>query len=369
MKILPLRNILAQNGASFKDRCGIEIPSVISDLKTEYSFVRDSVGITDFSYAYKFRIPADTGLDFLDNLFVGNVGKIRFCRILHTFLSDSQGNIIADCYIANNDEDFIVFCESIVSEQVLKDVLNNNGAEQAGLKDITDTHVLISIDGVKAWAVVKDIFGSDVLGLPYLSIESYPFEGKNVSLFRAGKTSEFGYMIMAPKEMGERLLEELLSIAKKYDGGLCGVEVHDTLRLEGRFFNVFAEGARVKDPLTLGLQWMIDFEKESFLGREPILRNRQNGLKNKIIGIKAEGNALKFEVGQNIFFEGKKVGAVDACCFSYVLNSYLGLAVLPVDIAYAGLEFNFGSSNGAVVKSISMPPIIPKSLSVKLDEL
>jgi hypothetical protein len=40
-----------------------------------------------------------------------------------------------------------------------------------------------------------------------------------------------------------------------------------------------------------------------------------------------------------------------------------------VAIAYSGLTFNLGASNGPVVKTISMPPIMPKSLSVKLDEM
>ncbi len=369
MRTLPLHDILAHKGAAFQERYGVQVPLAFSDLETEYRLIRDKVGITDFSYLQKFRISADAGLDFLDNLFVGNVAKTRFCRVLHTFLSDPDGNIVADCYVANNDEDFIIFCESIVDDQALREVFNQNGAAQAGLQDLTDTHVVISIDGYKAWAVVKDLFGTDVLGLPYLSIETYPFEGQNISLLRAGKTSEFGYLIMAPKELGPRLIEVLIDAAQKYEGGICGVHIHDTLRLEGRFFNIFAEGARVKDPLTLGLQWMIDFDKEAFIGRDPILRKREKGLTNKIIGIKADVSAPGLIPGAELFSEGKKVAVVEASCLSHVLDSRLGLAVFPVGIAYAGLKFNLGKSGGPTVESISMPPIVPKSLSVKLDEL
>lgn len=369
MKTLPLRDFLVGKGASFQERFGVEIPSTFSDPRIEYSMIRDGVGITDFSSMQKFRIAADTGVDFLDAVFAGNVAKTRFCRVLHTFLADEEGNLIADCYVANNDDDFIVLCDSIVEDEVLKELFNKYGAAQAGLLDITDRNVLISIDGYKAWAVAKELFGADVLGLPYLSIETYPFEGQNVSLFRAGKTSEFGYMIMASKEMGTRLVEVLIDAAKKYEGGLCGAKIHDALRLEGRFFNIFAEGVRVKDPLVLGLQWMIDFDKEAFIGRASILEKRAQGLRNKVIGIKADARAGGFIVGAELFSEGKKVGVIEASCFSYALDSHLGLAVLPVDIAYAGLKFNLGKPDGLTVESISMPPIVPKSLSVKLDEL
>ena len=83
--------------------------------------------------------------------------------------------------------------------------------------------------------------------------------------------------------------------------------------------------------------------------------------------IKIENGELK--VGDSIFEDGKSVATVEATCFSHVLNAYIGLALFPVDIAFAGLRFNLRNSDGPIVETISMPPIMPKSLSVKLDEM
>jgi hypothetical protein len=47
----------------------------------------------------------------------------------------------------------------------------------------------------------------------------------------------------------------------------------------------------------------------------------------------------------------------------------VGLALFPREIAYSGLEFRLGTAQGETVRTISMPPIMPKSLTVKLDEL
>lgn len=369
MRISPLHDKLAANGASFEERYGIEIGSKVSDLSTEYNHIRNNVGITDFSFMQMFTIPEEAGIDFLDDLFAGNVAKVRFGRMLHTFLATNDGCIIADCYIANNDEELVLLCESIVNDAELKDILEKHGAAEAGLEDITDKHVILSIDGYKAWSVVKDVFGTDVLGLPYLSIEMYSFEDSEIRLFRAGKTSEFGYLIMAPKEIGERLFDTLLENVKKYDGGLCGISVHNDLRLEGRFFNIFAEGIQVKDPLVLGLQWMIDFDKETFSGCEAIRKRREDGLKQKIIGVRSNADSEAFIPGAAIFNGKEQVATVKATCYSSILDCRIGLALFPVDIAFAGLSFKLGSSEGPEVKTISMPPIMPKSLTVKLDEM
>ena len=359
----------AKHTAAFFNRFGTEVVSRVTDATTEYHHVRDAAGITDASYMQRFRFPEDKGLDFLDSLCAGNVAKVRFGRMLHTFIGDSGGNILADCYVANNDEEFILLAESIIDDDAFTAMLAERGAGDAGLTDCSDSHGVLSIDGYKAWAVVKELFGADVLGLPYLSIERYDFQGESVSLFRAGKTSEFGYYLMVPKAAAAMLFEACLSIAIKNGGGLCGADIHNDLRLEGRFFNVFAEGAAVRDPLSLGLQWMIDFSKEKFIGREAIVARREAGLKNKIIGICTEPGAHELKKGTPIFNGRAKVAEVTASCFSYVLNTHVGLALFPVDIAYAGLKFSLGSEKGPSIKTISMPPIMPKSLTVKLDEI
>jgi aminomethyltransferase len=353
----------------FRERHDAEVVARFADRATEYAAVRDSVGLTDFSFLHKYRVPADSGLDLLETLLAGNVPKIRFGRVLHTFLADHDGRLVGDCYVANNDEEMVFLCESITPDANFHALWHEAGAAKAGAEDITDTHAVLSLDGFRAWEVVKEVFGPDVLGLPYLSIETYPFQSGSVRLIRAGKTSEFGYLILVSQSLASALFETLSTAVSKREGRLCGVDVHDDLRLEGRFFNIHSEGLQVRDPLVLGLQWMIDLEKEKFSGRDPILRRRAEGLRRKIVGVAAEPGNDALVTGTQIFHAGQPVGEVVADCHSYVLDRRLALAVFPVELAYSGLAFRLGGADGLAVKTISMPPIIPKSLTVKLDEM
>lgn len=366
MRVSPLKDTFASLGASFKERFGVEIVDHMHDSETEYHYIRDAVGLSDFSYVQKFRVPEETGLDFLDSLLAGNIARIRFGRVLHTFLSDENGKLLADCYVANNDDEFIVLCESIADDARIRSIFTSDSS--AGVIDITDSHVVLSIDGFKAWAVVKEIFGADILGLPYLSIETYPFEDTNVQLFRAGKTSEFGYQLLVPVNTASRLFDVLKKAVEAQGGGVCSVSIHNDLRLEGRFFNIFSEGLTVGDPLPLGLQWMIDLDKEQFCGHDVIMKRRSDGLTKKIIGVKVE-KGIELSAGMSIFDGDRKVASVQTVCFSYTLNSVLGLALFDVDVAFAGLTFNLNSADGPKIMTISMPPIMPKSLTVKLDEI
>jgi len=369
MRTSPFHKKFAAHNAVFSERFQTEIVSRVSDPKTEYETVRCAAGITDFSFMQRFRFPEEKGLDFLDSLCAGNVAKLRYGRVLHTFLADENGMIVADCYIANNDEEFILLCESIADDDVVKQLLLSRGAAEAGMVDLSQSHALLGIDGFKAWAVAKELFGADVLGLPYLSIERYEFSGAGVSLFRSGKTSEFGYLLLLEADKSDLVFDACLASAQKNNGGLCGIDIHADLRLEGRFFNVFAEGASVRDPLSLGLQWMIDFNKEQFIGRDAIFARREHGLEKKIIGISAGPDASGFTKGAKIVNGSDDVATIVATCFSYTLNKFIGLALFSIDFAYAGLSFRCGDANGPVVSTISMPPIMPKSLTVKLDDM
>lgn len=369
MRTLPLRAAWESVGAVFRSRYDTEIVARCASPEAEYAAIRDGVGLTDFSFVRSFRIPEAGGIDFLDHLVAGNVARIRYGRVLHTFLATDDGRLAADCYIANNDEELIFLCESVLPDAELDALLSARGAAAAGLEDLSRDHVLFSLDGARAWQVVKNLFGADVLGLPYLSLEVYPFQEAEFRLFRAGKTSEFGYLLLAPLAVAAPLFEALRRETEMAGGRLCGADIHDDLRLEGRFFNIHAEGLRVGDPLALGLQWMIDLEKAAFQGREAILRRRAAGLKQKILGVASDSADARLEAGANLFADGESVGEIVTTCYSHVLRRQLGLALAPVAWAYPGLRFSLGRPGGPAVRSLSMPPILPKSLGVKLDEL
>ncbi len=188
-------------------------------------------------------------------------------------------------------------------------------------------------------------------------------------MIRAGKTSEFGYLLLVPRVAAEGMMAALRREIEAVGGRLCGVDIHDDLRLEGRFFNIQAEGLRVGDPLVLGLQWMIDFEKPAFLGSEPIRKRRAEGLRQKIVGVALGLGSGGLAPGAKVFQGENGVAEVVAGAFSHVLDRWLGLAVFPIELAYSGLTFGLGAAGGPEVRTISMPPIFPKSLGVKLDEM
>jgi glycine cleavage system aminomethyltransferase T len=366
MRRSPLHDLLTKRGATFQERSGELVPMKFSSFEKEYNAVRQKVGITDFSFTQRMRVPEE-GLDVFEKYAAGSVANIRFGRVLHTLAADDDGMAESDLYIGNDDEHLILIGESLVDNASTKKVLEGLGAAQAGLMDISDETALIGLDGVEAWAVARDLFTADVLGLPYLSLETYELNDIEIKLIRGGKTSEFGYLLLVPADRAVEVWERLEEAGAKYGIEPVGLETHMALRLDGRFFNIHSEGASIKDPLPLGLQWMIDFDGDDFRGKAAISDRRAAGLKKKIIGIVPQNSDGTLEVGDIIQHRKETVADVVAACYSPTLGSSIGLAQFDLEYAYAGLELI--GDDDRVIRTVSLPPFTAKSLGIKLDEM
>jgi aminomethyltransferase len=366
MRTSTIQSLLKERGATFREMMGREIACGFSSFEEEYKAVREAVGLTDFSFATKFRV-SESALDIFERYAAGSVANIRFGRILHTMAVDDDGMLENELYIANDDDKLILIGEAIVPDDAVKSSLLQSADDSSALEDLSESHALFGVDGFNAWGVVRDLLGSDILGLPYMSIETYKVDGIEVKLFRAGKTSEFGYLLMTDASCAANLWRKIESVGEKWGLKPVGFDTHMALRLDGRFFNIHREGVSVRDPLPLGLQWMMDLEGEDYRGKDALMKRRETGVTRKIIGVMTEGKDRPLKVGDEIFYQKTPIAKTAAAVYSPVLSTYVGLALFDMEYAYAGLAFE--GADGRAITTISMPPFTAKSLTVRLDEL
>ena len=101
MRVSPIRDLLVNRGAIFEQVAGVERARQFSLFEKEYRAVRQAVGLTDFSFTTRYRVP-EAGLDLFDQYAAGAVANIRFGRVLHTMAVDDSGWLESDLYIAND---------------------------------------------------------------------------------------------------------------------------------------------------------------------------------------------------------------------------------------------------------------------------
>ena len=113
MRELALKKIWEERGAKFGELGGAQCVESFADAESEYKAIRNSAGLCDFSFMRIVEFPESDGIDYLDTALAANLLKLRYGRIIDTFLCDENGKITAEVFVANIDDKVFAFTESL----------------------------------------------------------------------------------------------------------------------------------------------------------------------------------------------------------------------------------------------------------------
>jgi glycine cleavage system aminomethyltransferase T len=128
------------------------------------------------------------------------------------------------------------------------------------LRDLSDTHGLISVHGPYAWELMSRATTPDMLGVPYLGFFLVP--DWDALVLRAGKTGEYGYDVLAPRARLGEVAAALRAAGDDMDLVDLSVEELDLAVLENGFFSIRLPGVTTLTPVHLQLQWRIDTRRD-----------------------------------------------------------------------------------------------------------
>jgi len=120
---------------------------------------------------------------------------------------------------------------------------------------------------------------------------------------------------------------------------------------------VFSEGAAARNPLELGLQWMIDLSKEDFFGSKAILENRAKGVSRRLAAVAA---SVKISSGDALYGGAAQLGKVVAG--GEIDGKYIYLALIDREFAYPEVAMSLSPNGEVVASTASRPSIIAQSL-------
>jgi aminomethyltransferase len=192
------------------------------------------------------------------------------------------------------------------------------------------------------------------------SMKRYTFVSDSLMLVkftvsRTGYTGEDGVEIILPAKAASMAMKLLAGRMDKPDAVIkpAGLGARDTLRLEAAMPLYGHELSETIDPLTAGLAWAVDLDKQ-FIGVEPLRALAAQGPKRKLIGLELEGRRIARQ-GSAVLRDGAAVGEVTSGTFSPTLQKSIAMAY--VDVGAAGIDTKLevdlkGTSNPAKVVAL-----------------
>jgi len=298
-------------------------------LASEVSALRSSAGLSRAEHVAAIRVDGPDALDFLQ-LASTQTPYAREGRVRHTLLLREDASVFADALIVKVEDSFFVLAEGPSEGEIVAWLESLKGEKNVAIHSMKDELAILSIDGPYAWEVVAGALGPVVLGMPYLTL----LRKDDVLCVRAGKTGEYGYLLLAPHASADALESKLREVGVPLDLAAVTLQALDVCALESWHFSMRSIRERRLSPIELQLQWRVVYARE-FVGAEALRAIRAQGKCPRATAFVSESSIAP---GDRVRLGGRDVGEILAACASPTLGRTVGAALLERRFAHPHLD-------------------------------
>ncbi|MBZ0199449.1 MAG: glycine cleavage system aminomethyltransferase GcvT [Ignavibacteriaceae bacterium] len=341
MKKTTFFNIHEKLGAKLVEFAGYYMPIQYSSIIAEHKAVRNAVGVFDVSHMGEVFVTGEKALDFVQYITINDASKLFPGRVQYSAMLYNDGGIVDDLLVYKlSDEKYLLVINASNIEKDFKWMQENNkfGVE---LSNQSDEYSLLAVQGPFAKEVVQAVCGEEI------NLERYHFMEGNVAgvdmiISHTGYTGEIGYELYfkGSVEEAEMVWDKVFEAGEKFGIQPAGLGCRDSLRLEMGYCLYGNDIDQTTNPLEANLGWITKINKGDFIGRDALLKVKQDGLKRKLVAITADEKVFPRH-GYDLTVEGKKIGTVTSGTVSPILEKPIALGYVDFEYAKQGSDVNF----------------------------
>ncbi len=321
-------------GAKMVEFGGFLMPIQYTSILQEHKRVRTTVGIFDVSHMGEFIFSGEKARDFLNYLTVNDVSKLADYQAQYSAMCYDHGGIVDDLIVYRYPHHFMMVVNASNTEKdwnwVQKHLWSGIQAENQ-----SDQITLLAVQGPKSLATLQKLSSADLSKIKFYHFTEAELSGVRMTISRTGYTGELGFELYFDRKYSEKIWNAVMEAGEEFQIEPIGLGARDTLRLEMKYCLYGNDIDETTNPLEAGLGWITKLNKGDFIGREALLKVKEEGLKRKLIGFKMQGRAFPRH-GYAIFRGGQKVGDVTSGTVSPMLQIGIGMGYVPVELSAVG---------------------------------
>jgi aminomethyltransferase len=338
-------------GAQMVSFGGFEMPIMYTGIIEEHNAVRHHCGVFDVSHMGEVLVTGSEAERFVQHIFTNDIagapeGKIFYGMMLHEnggtvddllVYKMSQGRFFLVINAANIDKDY-----AWISRQAETfDVTVDNQSDRYGQ---------LAVQGPQSESVMREVLALDCSDLVFYTFKTFSIGGEDIIVSRTGYTGEDGFEIYGSHKFIQESWDKLIESKKAVP---CGLGCRDTLRFEVGLPLYGNELTDEISPIEAGLGMFVKVDKEEFVGKEAVARQKAEGVSRKIIGIELEGKAIPRH-GYDVVADGKVIGKVTTGYSSISAGKSVCMALIDIEYAKIGtpvsVRIHRKEQQGVVVK-------------------
>lgn len=318
---------------------GYLLPEQYSGIIKEHEAVRNAAGIFDVSHMGEVIVKGNAATEYVQKLITNDVEAIENNEIVYSLMCYEHGGIVDDllAYKVNPQEYFLVINASNLDKD-FQWILDNGKDYDVEITNVSTFISEMALQGPLAQEILQKLVKCDLSELKFFNFyEKILVSGKECLVSRTGYTGEDGFEIYCKNEDAEFIWKEILEEGK--DSGLlpAGLGARDTLRFEAALPLYGNEINKNITPLEAGLGFAVKLNKESFIGKDALCKQKAEGLKRKTVGFEMVDRGIPRH-GYEVKADGKVIGYVTTGYASPTLRKNIGLAIIESEYSALNTE-------------------------------
>ena len=327
-------------GAQMSPFGGFIMPIQYIGITEEHLAVRNKCGVFDVSHMGEVEISGPDAERYVQHIFTNDVSKAPIGKMLYGMMLYPSGGTV---------DDLIVYCEGenrftlvINAANIDKDVewMNQNAKNfDINLINQSDIYGELAIQGPESENIVKNVLGLNCEDLTFYTFKKVIDNGKTLVLSRSGYTGEDGFEVYGNHDYICKAWDALIKAGVQP----CGLGCRDTLRFEVGLPLYGDELSQDITPIEAGLGLFVKTDKEEFIGKEAIVKQKTDGVSKKLVGLALnEDDKAIPRHGYEVQDNGMKVGEITTGYRTIMTNKSVCIAL--IDSKYKDLGTKVGIS-------------------------
>jgi aminomethyltransferase len=280
-----------------------------------------------------------SAIAFVNRITCNDVTKLVDGQAQYSALTTPQGTVIDDLLVYRLAEDHLLLVVNAgTTEKDWDWIKSKQSGESVELNNVSADYCQLALQGPDAQSILQKLTDLPLDQIKYYHFSHGSVDGVEGIISRTGYTGEDGFEVYAAADRGEQLWNKILDTGNTGTptGVLpCGLAARNTLRLEA---GMALYGHEIDETTTLleaNLGWICKLDKGDFIGREPLARQKADGVKRKLVGFEVTDRGIARD-DQEVVIDEKRVGKVTSGSPAPFLKKNIGLAYVPVEHANVG---------------------------------
>jgi aminomethyltransferase len=317
----PLYDWHVENGGRMVEFGGWDMPMQYGSIVEEHRIVRTAAGLFDISHMGRLSFTGGDALALIQQVYTNNAATMKDGQVRYGLVCNEGGGIRDDVLVYRWPDSWAMVVNASNREKIVAWLHRHKKDRAVDMTDRTATTCMIAVQGPQALALCRGLTDANADKLAYYYATPARYHGEPCVVSRTGYTGEDGIEVMASAEQAVELWEELIRRGAKP----CGLGARDTLRLEAAMPLYGHELSEEIDPFQAGLNWAVKMDKGDFIGREALLRRREDATLPRRVGLELAGRRAARE-GSAVLSEGRTIGRVTSGTVTPTLNKAIAMA-------------------------------------------